>query len=615
MTQEPAAAPVEAFGPYALLTQLGEGGMARVYRAVREGPMGFRKEVAIKRIRRDLTQDDQSLVKHLINEARLGGQLQHPNVVDVYEFGQVGDEHYIAMEFVNGLTLEALIAGARRERLRLPRSVVLDLLRQVCDGLAYAHGAVTSEGEPLNLVHRDLKPANIIVSAAGQAKIMDFGIARTAEALYRTTATDAAKGTLQYMAPEQLEEPDSIDHRADIFALGSILFEILVGEPLLQNSTAQSLMWMVVAGTYRPRLGMLDEVFPEIRPVVARCVEVDRDDRFTDAGELGRELHRLHEEVARGPGCKELMGIVAARAEGDAERLAQLGEDILESDRRSGGDTGWSDFVVGLRESATESEDPFACGFHSPISAASLAGTLHDSGVSRKVTVAWQSEGDDSPPPTPALGPPVAAGSRRSGIAIALALVALAVLLGWWRPWSPAPTDPDPPPADAGEILGAAAPETLAQAEGVAAIGPVSRPTDGGEGSTTRPAEPVVEPPPLPEIDSTADIRGNPPEEDAGTRDASARQPRDPTPAGAVDAMAPTVKVRINSDPWSMVTMAGDRQARPQQSPYTVDLPAGSYRFDLRVPDTGQTKTLQLTLDGTEGQLSRCHHFGKDGPC
>lgn len=615
MTEEPVATPVEVFGPYALLSQLGEGGMARVYRAVREGPMGFRKEVAIKRIRRDLTRDDQSLVKHLINEARLGGQLQHPNVVDVYEFGQVGDEHYIAMEFVNGLTLEALIAGARRERLRLPRSVVLDLLRQVCDGLAYAHEAVTSEGEPLNLVHRDLKPANIIVSAAGQAKIMDFGVARTAEALYRTTATDAAKGTLQYMAPEQLEEPESIDHRADIFALGSILFEILVGEPLLQNSTAQSLMWMVVAGTYRPRLGMLDEVFPEIRPVVARCVEVDRDDRFPDARELGRELHRLHEEVARGPGCKELMGIVAARADGDAERLAQLGEDILESDRRSGGDTGWSDFVGGLRESATASDDPFACGFHSPISAASLAGTLHGNGVSRKVTVAWQAEGEDSPPLPTELDPPVAAGPRRPGIAIALALVALAALLGWWRPWSPAPADPDPLPAEPGETVGSAAPDTLATAEGVAAIGPVSSPPDRGEGSTTRPTDPVIERPSVSGTDSSADVRGERSEEDTGTRDASAREPREPTPSDAVDAMAPTVEVKINSDPWSMVTMGGDRQARPQQSPYTVDLPAGSYRFDLRVPDTGQTKTLQLTLDGTEGQLSRCHHFGKDGPC
>jgi len=640
VNEEPVAAAPEVFGPYALLACLGEGGMARVYRAVREGPMGFRKEVAIKRIRRDLTRDDQTLVKHLINEARLGGQLRHPNIVDVYEFGQVGDEHYIAMEFVNGLTLEALIYGVRRRGLTLPRSAVLDLGRQVADGLSYAHGASTGDGDPLNLVHRDLKPANVIVSAAGQAKIMDFGIARTAEALYKTTATDAAKGTLQYMAPEQLEEPDGIDHRADIFALGSILFETLVGEPLLQNSTAQSLMWMVVAGTFRPRLGMLDEVFPEIRPLVARCVEVDRDERFADAAELGKELQRLHEEVARGPGCKELMGMVGARADGDVDRLEQLGDDVLASERRSGGDTGWSDFVSGLKEIPTDSDDPFACGFHTPISAASIAGTVPEVEVSRKVTVAWRAEGGEEQEQEQERGQepkkdgengkekgtgtgagadeggesvPPARPDRRIFVGVGLILVGLVVVLGWWRPWSsPIGVDPVSPDAAASGDAGASTTSwvegesTRAGTEATPVHGATAPVEDGAEPSGEASTEAATG-----SVGAGEDITsGEPP-----PRERTADLPPPEAPPETADADAPTVAVRINSDPWSMVTMGGDQQAPPRQSPYSVDLPPGTYRFDLRVPDTGQTKTLTVTLDGSEGTLSRCHHFGKDGPC
>ncbi len=613
MTEE--ASSPESFGPYALVSLLGEGGMARVYRAVREGPMGFRKEVAIKRIRPDLTRDDQTLVRHLINEARLGGQLHHPNVVDVYEFGQVGDEHYIAMEFVNGLTLEALFAAARRRDLRLPRSMVLDLMRQVCDGLAYAHELASPEGEPLHLVHRDLKPANVIVSAAGQAKIMDFGIARTAAALYKTTNADAAKGTLQYMAPEQLEEPDALDHRADIFAIGSILFEALVGEPLLKNTTAQSLMWMVVAGTFRPRLGMLDEVFPAIRPVISRCVEVDREERYPDAGELARDLRRLHEEVARGPGCKELMALVAARAEGDADQLARLGDEVLESDRRSGGDTGWSDFLISLGEQDTTEGDPFACGFHASVSSASLPAPGSGLPESREVTVVWQAdEGPlatsptvvDRPSPAPRRAWPLGL------VAAAAVSLALVLLFGPWQPWSRGERSAAPPPhevnpegatdrADEGAIVDPH-PDGTPTAENRTTGDQIGEqagseatfdgtPVDGGE-------------------DRVAVHRHDPPrdrEEDARAGDPD---PPDPPPIEG----RPVV-VKINSDPWSMVTMSGDRQAPPHQSPYTLELPAGTYHFGLRVPESGQSATLTVTLDGSEGELSRCHSFITDGPC
>jgi len=239
------------FGPYVLVSLLGEGGMARVFRAVREGPMGFRKELAIKRIREDLTRENDQLVRALINEARLGGQLKHANVVDTYEFGVVEGQHYIAMEFVNGLTLRSLIAGARRRGVRLPRGAVLDLAVQTCKGLEYAHDLSGPDGEPLGLVHRDLKPGNIIISAEGVSKIMDFGIARSATALYQTTATNVTKGTLTFMSPEQLGDARNLDHRSDLFAMGGILFEALTSEVLQSGPTPQAIMWSIVSGDYR----------------------------------------------------------------------------------------------------------------------------------------------------------------------------------------------------------------------------------------------------------------------------------------------------------------------------------------------------------------------------
>jgi len=572
----------EPFGPYTLVALLGEGGMARVYRAVREGPMGFRKELAIKRIRRDLTRDDETLVRHLINEARLGGQLRHPNLVDVYEFGQVGDDHYLAMEYVRGATLEMLLAGVKQRGLRLPRSAVLDLGRQVCEGLSYAHAMDGDDGEPLHLVHRDLKPANIIVSSAGQAKIMDFGIARNAAALYKTTTATAAKGTLQYMSPEQLESPDALDHRADLFAVGSILFEALVGEPLMASATAQALMWMIVAGTFRPRLGKLDEVFPAARPVIARCVEVDPAERYEDAAALARDLERLAEDEARGPGCRELMGLVAALAEGNGQRLESLSNDILASDRRSGGDTGWSDFVGSLQ--GEDGDDLLARSFEATVDTDlfSSPGAPGKTAASTKVTVAWRADDAGADELTVLDEKPVERARSRPPVGVAAgALVLFAVLLAlWWRPWATERVEPVEPREPA--TPAAAADESFAALPAV-----VEDPTP----------DPIVEPP-----TPASEERTPAPE----------RIP-EPTPTATADA--PRVAVHINSDPWSRITLGGDRSAPTQDSPFAGDLPPGTYQFQMRVPDTGDSKTLTLTLDGEEGTVSRCWSFPKDGPC
>jgi len=377
------------FGPYILVSILGEGGMARVYRAVREGPMGFRKELAVKRIRTDLTRDDDELVRSLVREARLGGSLRHPNVVDTYEFGSVGDQYYLAMEFVDGLTLSALIKGATLRDRRLPVGAVLDLMLQVCDGLAYAHDLTSPEGEPLHLVHRDLKPSNLIVSRAGQAKVMDFGIARSDADGTQMTADAVVKGTPRFMSPEQLQTPGDLDRRSDLFALGGVLFEALTGCPLLASPTVEAQVWSIMSGSFRSRLGMAEAALPAAGPILERCLQLEREDRYPDAAALAADLRELRRDYPLG--CRELMDLIVALTRDDKKTLSGLCDEI---EARAPEASDWPAFLDALDHQEDETTDPFRrCG-HPTLGVASTAATDDTTARDARMqsaTIMWQS--------------------------------------------------------------------------------------------------------------------------------------------------------------------------------------------------------------------------------
>ncbi len=393
------------FGSYILVSILGEGGMARVYRAVREGPMGFRKELAIKRIKTDLTRDDERLVKAMINEARLGGQLKHPNVVDIYEFAAVGDQYYITMEFVDGWTLDALLEGAAIRDVHLPVGVCLDAVLQVCAGLAYAHTQTAADGSPLNLVHRDLKPANIIVSRAGQAKIMDFGIARSDDATYRTQATGVVKGTPRFMSPEQLQTPGDIDQRSDLFAVGGILYQALTGEALLGGPTVEALIWEIISGSFRGRLVRAEERIPGSGAILERCLDPDRDRRYTNAAELAEDLRHLHQGLGDPFGCADMTAALVAFAAGDDGALQTARERILAEAPAGGGWRWWFDSLATVPEEQT---DPYRRPLQPPlgeISTSTQVSPTHTSitdpaepEATSSATVEWTGERDDTEP-------------------------------------------------------------------------------------------------------------------------------------------------------------------------------------------------------------------------
>ena len=297
------------FGRFTLVSLLGEGGMGRVFRAVMTGPSGFRKDVALKVIRSRPDDDDD---RGLSAEARIGGLLKHPNIVDVYDYGETGGHPWISMELVHGLDLLTVL-----HQVRLAPAHVVELGIAIAEGLHHAHELAVS-GAPANLVHRDLKPSNVLLTREGLVKVMDFGIAKVADAGH-LTATGVAKGTPAYMAPEQAAAKP-VDRRADLWALGAILYEMATGEPLLQGKTVLEMMMQLLKLPERldapGAMEAVDRVLPGLGAVTARCLAAEPQDRFPDALSIADALRALGATVPSAPSLRALVRDVIAGGDG-----------------------------------------------------------------------------------------------------------------------------------------------------------------------------------------------------------------------------------------------------------------------------------------------------------
>jgi serine/threonine-protein kinase len=215
--------PAERFGSYLVYEQLGVGGMATVHRAERRSAGGFRKRVALKRLL-PRAADDPDLVASFVREARLASYLRHANIAKVFDFGEVEGTYFIAMEFVAGPTLLQLFRQCKAAAGPIPLPIAVHLIGQLCDALSYAHTLADEQGRPLGLIHRDVSPPNIIISNAGVAKLIDFGLAKVSRAS-SNTQVGVIKGKFSYIAPEYLE--GQLDARADLWAVGVIAHELI----------------------------------------------------------------------------------------------------------------------------------------------------------------------------------------------------------------------------------------------------------------------------------------------------------------------------------------------------------------------------------------------------
>lgn len=290
---------MDRLGRYTVLERIGEGGMAEVFRARLDGPMGFQKDAAIKRIRDSIVREDGGEhVRSLINEARIGGLLKHPHIVEIYELGEQDGIYYIAMELVDGLTLSDALIESRDSGWLLPKNVALDILIQVCEGLSYAHGfevdaTADSSSGTVGVVHRDLKPSNIMITRGGTAKLMDFGIAKSDANLFDTTATGIAKGTPLYMSPEQLRGKRPLPTRSDLFSLGAILYEMVTGRLLFAGRTIPEIITRVLNQPLDDEIREVEERVPGLGPVIARLLQRDFAARFKDASDVAIELQHV----------------------------------------------------------------------------------------------------------------------------------------------------------------------------------------------------------------------------------------------------------------------------------------------------------------------------------
>ncbi len=324
-----------SFGKYELIELIGEGGMASVYRAVLSGPGGFRKQVALKQIRPHIAQDEK-MVQLLFNEARLGGHLRHKNIVEVYEFDQVDDTYYLAIEFVDGFTLADLLRRGG-ERGPLPPRIVANVSMQVCQALAYAHAALDDQGRPMRLVHRDLKPANVMVRRDGLVKLADFGIAK-AETNVTHTTTGLTRGTPAYMSPEQVTGGRSapLDHRSDLFSLSAIVAELLTCDRAFDDEQMLDLMNRIASADVGVALDRVARLAPAFLPVLRTAFQRMPVDRFEDAAVMGKEIRRIYDrlppsEERLSAWLTDWMGDTAGTSVSPDAPTALVGDDALVS--------------------------------------------------------------------------------------------------------------------------------------------------------------------------------------------------------------------------------------------------------------------------------------------
>jgi serine/threonine-protein kinase len=272
------------FGNYRLIDRLAHGGMAEVFLARQQGPEGFDRRVAIKRVLPHLA-DSRDFLRMFLDEARLAASLSHPNVVHIYELGKVGDHYFLAMEFIDGVHAGSLIeSGASAP---LPVSLVARIGADACAGLNYVHNAVDSSGRPLHLVHRDISPPNLMISYDGVVKLMDFGIAK-AVGQVEQTRPGIVKGKFAYMSPEQTTG-EHLDGRSDVFSLSLVMWELLAGRVALPRTDPVEAMTMIRDGKLPPLEEARPDVPPALAAVLEQGLEVDREHR-PSAADLGAAL-------------------------------------------------------------------------------------------------------------------------------------------------------------------------------------------------------------------------------------------------------------------------------------------------------------------------------------
>ncbi|HDS09241.1 MAG TPA: serine/threonine protein kinase [Firmicutes bacterium] len=280
---------LHSFGNYEILEKIASGGMASVFLAKRRGMHGFEKIVAIKKILEHLA-DNEEFLDMFINEAKLAAQLTHQNIVQIFELGKIGNSFFMVMEYVKGQDLRQIIKTSISKKINIPL-LSLEIIRQVCSGLDYAHRKRDLNNVSLNVVHRDISPQNIRISYEGEIKIVDFGIAKAATQ-NESTRAGVLKGKVSYMSPEQAWGK-VIDHRSDIFSTGIILYELITGIKCFKGETPLETLEYVREAKFTPPKEVNPKIPNEICEIIKKSLTKNPLDRYQYASEMKDDIEKF----------------------------------------------------------------------------------------------------------------------------------------------------------------------------------------------------------------------------------------------------------------------------------------------------------------------------------
>lgn len=273
-------------GRYSLHAELASGGMATVYLARLNGPVGFGRTVAIKRLHPHLARDP-NFVAMFLDEARLAARVQHPNVVTTLDVVASDRELFLVMDYIRGESLGLLTRLVKKSKATIPIPIAARILIDMLMGLHAAHEATNEKGEPLGIVHRDVSPQNVIVGADGVSRVLDFGVAKAASRL-QTTREGQLKGKIPYMPPEQLN--GEVSQRTDVYAAGVVIWETLTCTRLFKGETEAQVLHMIMTAPIPQPSSVNPEVPGPLDRVVLKALQKNPNDRYQTARELAEAI-------------------------------------------------------------------------------------------------------------------------------------------------------------------------------------------------------------------------------------------------------------------------------------------------------------------------------------
>ena len=612
-------------GRYHLVQRLASGGMASVYLARAAGPAGFEKVVALKRIHPHLA-NEQTFVEMFLDEARIASRIDHANVCSVFDFGKADGAYFIAMEFLSGEPLSHLINLMERsaEELADPRRAYLmaRMVADACEGLHAAHELHDREGELLNVVHRDVSPQNLFLTYDGVVKVVDFGIASAAGRLHHTPGGEM-KGKFAYLAPEQARGAAGalLDRRVDVFALGVVLWELLTLKRLFRRDTPAATLDALMNEPIPTPSSQRDGLTTDLDAIVMKALARDRDDRYGNARDLGRELAKAIGKAGEVIGAVDLADWLERLVPDAHENSRRRVESAMRGDHaryplQPTGELGDSDVVV-LEQSSVldlpagppvDGEDAVTRAW-SPLSptpshaeprAASASAAARPSPSARaprsRPPVPPPAPRAPTAPPAPATDGRGAAAKARyalGAVVLLIGSVALLAALGWGRADDAAPT-----------VRPAHTPAPTAHAP-VIPVTPAI-PTVAHTPTQARPQDPS---PPVVTVAPTSPAQLPA----AGARSGSPRAPgAAPTsaPGGTGEAAAPPPPAAdgalIVATPGGWAAVYDDVGRLLGHTPLVTRLPAGDHTLSLR--PFGEPPAVSVSIRILEGDTVRVSH-------